>query len=64
MKGMEKEFHEQEQVCRVLREMIQALESEPVRKAMANWQQEVMANGPTALKLDGGTEPDVKFYEG
>ncbi|MCR5566187.1 MAG: hypothetical protein K6F61_04995 [Clostridiales bacterium] len=76
MKGMEKEFNEQEQVCRILRELIQALESEPVRRAVADWQKEVISNGPSALeiemklggekalKLDGGHEPDIRFYEG
>ena len=70
MKGMEKEFHEQEQVCRVLREMIQALENEMVRQVIADWQKDVMLNGPsamnvqTSMKLDGGTEPEVRFYEG
>ena len=64
MKGMEQEFYEQEQVCGVLREIIQALENEQVRKVMADWQKDVMEQGPTALKLDGGSEPEVKFYEG
>ena len=69
MKGMENEFHELEQVCRHLREMIQALENEKVRQVFADWQKDVMLNGPSALnvqtsmKLDGGTEPEVKFYE-
>ena len=45
-------FKEYDEKCRILREMLQALESEPVRKALANWQQMVMEKGPEALKLD------------
>lgn len=44
--GFEEAFKAQQDKCRILREMIQALESEPVRRAMANWQQEVIRNGP------------------
>lgn len=44
--GFEDAFRGQQEKCRILREMIQALESEPVRRAMANWQQEVIQNGP------------------
>ena len=44
-------YDEYDEKCKVLREMIQALESEPVRKAMAEWQQLVMDRGPEALEL-------------
>ena len=44
-------FKEYDEKCRILREMLQALESEPVRKALANWQQMVMEKGPEALRL-------------
>ena len=47
-------FTEYDEKCQILREMIQALESEPVRQAMADWQKEVMRKGPEALPLDGG----------
>lgn len=47
-------YEEYDEKCQILREMIQALESEPVRRAMADWQKMVMENGPEALKLDGG----------
>ena len=40
--GMKEIFREQLEKCRVLREMIQALESEPVRNAIAGWQREIM----------------------
>ena len=45
-------FQEYDEKCQILREMIQALESEPVRKALAEWQKMVMDRGPAALKLD------------
>ena len=45
-------FKEYDEKCRILREMIQALESEPVRKALANWQQMVIEKGPEALRMD------------
>jgi len=44
-------FEEYDMKCRILREMLQALESEPVRAAMANWQQMVMEKGPEALQI-------------
>ena len=47
-------YEEYDRKCEILREMIQALESETVRRAMADWQKMVMDNGPEALKLDGG----------
>lgn len=42
MRGLTEMFEEQKEKCRLLREMIQALESEPVRRSIANWQREVM----------------------
>jgi len=43
--GMEEIFAERREKCRILQEMIQALESEPVRRSMAEWQQEIMKQG-------------------
>ena len=43
--GMEEIFAERREKCRLLQEMIQALESEPVRRSMAEWQQEIMKQG-------------------
>ena len=63
MKGMEDLFAEQRKKCEILQEMLHALESEPVRHVLANWQQEVMKNGPTMLKLDG-PELDAKMTGG
>lgn len=38
IRGYEDEFMRRQQKCRVIQDMIQALESEPVRAALANWQ--------------------------
>ena len=43
LQGLQDEFRAQLEKCRILREMIQALESEPVRRSMADWQKEIMA---------------------
>lgn len=56
-------FYMLEEKCRILQELIQAYESEPVRAAIADWQQEVMEHGPSPLKLDGGNEPDLRMRE-
>ena len=45
-------YEEYDNKCQILREMIQALESEPVRTAMAKWQSEVMKKGPEALESE------------
>ena len=53
LRGFDEEFDQQREKCRILREMIQALESEPVRKAMANWQKELIeGKGPVMTALD------------
>ena len=41
-KGMEALWMEQGEKCRLLQDMIQAYESPQVRRALANWQQEVI----------------------
>lgn len=43
MPGLQEMFEAQKERCRLLREMIQALESEPVRRSIASWQKEIMA---------------------
>ena len=53
-KGMEQAWNECREEIEILKELIRACDSEPVRAALANWQMEVMAHGPEALKLDGG----------
>ena len=52
--GMEELWNECRQEVEILKDLIHAYDSEPVRAALANWQMEVMAHGPEALKLDGG----------
>lgn len=42
MDGMQEKWNEQKEKCRILQELIQAYESEPVRRAIAGWQREVM----------------------
>lgn len=57
-------FEEYDEKCQILREMIQALESEPVRRAMADWQREIMKNGPEALKTEENfTKDAIPFPE-
>ena len=38
LKGFEDEFFQRQEKCRILQDLIQAYESEPVRAALANWQ--------------------------
>ena len=51
IKGLEKDFERQRRKCELLRDMIRACETEPVRRALAEWQIELMA----------GKEPDLKL---
>ena len=41
-KGMEQQFFDQKKKCEILEDLIHALDSEPVRKALADWQKEIM----------------------
>ena len=52
MKGMEDLFEEQKAKCMILQEMIQALQVESVKRALADWQKDIMDNGiQTELRL-------------
>ena len=42
MKGMERQWKEQGDKCKLLEDLIHAYDSPPVRKALANWQTEIM----------------------
>lgn len=53
LKGSEDLFYAQQKKCGIIEDMIHAMDSEPVKRAMADWQKDVMENGPSALKLDG-----------
>ena len=54
-KGMEDAWAQCRQKIEILKDMIHAYESEPVRRAMANWQKEIMErHGEPEAKMDGG----------
>jgi hypothetical protein len=59
--GMEEAWRQGRQKVEILKDMIQALSSEPVRVALADWQKETMKNGPSALQLDDGWEPEMRL---
>lgn len=50
-KGKEEQFELYYGMCSELRKMIQAHESEPVRRAMADWQREVMDGKITIMNF-------------
>ena len=50
--GMEEMWNLFREKCRILQELIQAYESEPVRAAIAGWQKDVM-NGKRQSELFG-----------
>ena len=53
-KGMEDAWAQCRQKIEILKDMIHACESEPVRKALADWQKEIMQrNGEPEAKMDG-----------
>ena len=51
--GMEEAWAQCRKKVDILEDLIHAMDSEEVRRTIANWQFEVMKHGPTALKLDG-----------
>ena len=57
-KGMEEAWEQGRRKVQILQHMIQAYESEPVRRSIAEWQKDVMENGPSALWLETD-EPDT-----
>ena len=58
--GMQEVFREQLEKCRILREMIQALQSEPVRRSMADWQKEIMEGKRVEISKLDKVPPVVK----
>ena len=44
-KGMEEAWEQGREKIRILEELIHAYESEPVRRALADWQKDIMAHG-------------------
>lgn len=59
--GMEEAWQQGRKKVEILADMIHAMENESVRKALAEWQIDVMDNGPTALEMDRGNEPGMKL---
>ena len=59
--GMEEAWQQCRQKIEILKDMIQALQSEPVRIALADWQKETMKHGPSALQMDGGWEQEMRL---
>ena len=57
MDGMEDEFYAQEESCRILRELLQAIKSEKVIKAIYEWDQEQLKDWQK-IALDG---PEMKL---
>ena len=49
-RGLETAWEIHRQEVQILEKHIQSLEYEPVRKALAEWQADVMKNGPSALE--------------
>ena len=62
--GMEEAWNQARKKVEILQDIIHALDSENVKSALAHWQMDVILNGPTALELDGGIEPELKMTEG
>lgn len=55
-RGMEEKWEEERKKVQILQELIHAIDSEPVLRAMADWQKEVMENGGKAGPLDVGAQ--------
>ena len=51
MKGMEEAWQQGRKKVEILKDLIHAYDSEPVRAALADWQKDVMENGPRALEV-------------
>ena len=51
-KGMEEAWEQGRRKVKILQELIQAYDSEPVRAALAEWQIDVMQNGPSAMDVN------------
>ena len=61
-RGMEEAWEQGRRKVEILKELIHAYDAEPVRAAIADWQQDVMEHGaPAALKMDGdGTAYELR----
>ena len=54
--GMQEAWEDCRKKVEILKDLIHAYDTETVRAALAGWQQDVMKNGPSALKLDAEPE--------
>ena len=52
-RGMEDEFYAEEQKCRILRELLQAIKSEPVRIALGDWENAKLKDWQRTIIADG-----------
>ena len=52
-RGMEEAWKQGRRKIEILEELIHSYDNPDVRAAIADWQRDVMENGPTQLKLDG-----------
>ena len=50
-RGMEEAWEQGRKKVQILQDLIHAYDSEPVRAAIAGWQQEVMESGPSVLAV-------------
>ena len=54
--GMEEAWQQCRQKIEILKDIIQSLQSEPVRRALADWQKDLMTRGiQTEIVFDGET---------
>ena len=61
---MEEAWEQGRQKVKILEDLIHAYDSEPVRVALADWQKEIMQEGPPAsIRFDGEDEV-VAIHEG
>ncbi len=51
-RGMEEAWDQARRKVQIMQDLIHAYESEPVRKALADWQKDVMEQGPVPLSLE------------
>lgn len=50
--GMEESWDQARRKVQILKDAIPALESEPVKRAMADWQKDVIENGPSMMQAE------------
>ena len=61
-RGMEEAWAQGRRKVQILEELVHSYDNPQVRAAIADWQKDVMENGPTALKMDRDSE-EAMFYE-